>query len=367
MKIALVHDHLIQDGGAEKVLRAFQEVWPLAPTFVLLHDREKSDPAFLDRDIRPSFLQRMPGGLSRYQWYLPMMPLATEHHNLSDYDIVLSSSSSFSKGVITNPQTLHICYCHTPTRYLWNDMHQYIEDLNYNRLIKRVLPFVLKNLRQWDTMAAQRVDRFIANSETVRDRIKKYYRRPSDIIYPPVQTKKFHISQPQNYYLIGGRLVGYKRYDIAIKAFNRLGMALKVFGEGPALEKLKKIAKKNIEFLGRVTDEEKAELYSKCLAFIHPQIEDFGITAVEAMASGRPVIAYEAGGARETVVPGQTGEFMDEQSWEELGTLIIRLEPEKYNPETIKEYASQFDETRFCSQIKDYVDLKWREFGERTI
>jgi glycosyltransferase involved in cell wall biosynthesis len=332
---------------------------------VLLHDRDKSDPAFLDRKIQTSFLQKMPAGLSRYQWYLPLMPLATEHHNLADYDLVLSSSSSFAKGVITNPRTLHICYCHTPTRYLWQDMHQYIEDLDYNRLIKKVIPLVLKNLRQWDTVAAQRVDQFIANSATVRDRINKYYRRPSDIIFPPVQTKKFSIATPENYYLIGGRLVGYKRYDIAIQAFNRLGIPLKIFGEGPALEKLKSMAKKNIEFLGSVSDREKAELYSKCLAFIHPQIEDFGITAIEAMASGRPVIAYGAGGALETIVPGQTGEFMDEQSWEELGTLVIRFEPEKYNPQTIKEYAAQFDEERFRNQIKDYVDLKWREFGER--
>lgn len=365
MKIALVHDYLIQDGGAEKVLKAFQEIWPQAPTYVLLHDREKSNPVFLNKDIRTSFLQKMPAGLEKYQWYLPLMPLATEQHNLEDYDVVLSSSSSFSKGVITNPETLHICYCHTPTRFLWSDMHQYIEDLNYNRLIKKVIPVVLKNLRQWDMMAAHRVDTFIANSATVQDRIEKYYRRKSNIIYPPVETKKFVTKEPKDYFLIGGRLVGYKRYDIAVTAFNKLGMPLKIFGTGPALPRLKKMAKANIEFLGKVSDDELRDLYAQCQAFIHPQIEDFGITAIEAMASGRPVIAYGAGGARETVVPGQTGEFMDEQSWEELGNQIIRFEKDKYNSETVKQYAHQFDEDRFKAQIKDFVDLKWREFGER--
>jgi len=363
MKIALVHDYLIQDGGAEKVLKAFSEIWPDAPIYVLLYDREKSDPVFLDKKINTTFLQKMPAGLSKYQWYLPLMPLATEQHNLADFDVVLSSASSFSKGIITNPNTLHVCYCHTPTRFLWSDMHQYIEDLNYNRLVKKIIPPVLKNLRQWDMLSAHRVDKFIANSQTVRDRIEKYYRRKSDVIYPPVETKKFRVSDPENFYLIGGRLVGYKRYDLAVTAFTKLGIPLKVFGEGPALEKLKSIAGKNIEFLGKVSDEKKRELYSKCLAFIHPQIEDFGITAVEAMASGRPVIAYGKGGARETVVPGQTGEFMDEQSWEELGNQIIRFEKEKYNPDTIKEYANQYDQERFKSQIKDFVEIAWRDFG----
>ena len=367
MKIALVHDSIIQQGGAENVLRAFQEVWKDAPTYVLFYDRDKASPEFLNKDIRTSFLQKMPGGVSKYQWYLPLMPMATEQHNLADYDLILSSSSLFAKGVITNPKTLHICYCHTPTRFLWSDKHQYIEDLNYNRVIKKVIPLVLKGLRQWDMVSASRVDQFIANSETVRDRIKKYYRRSSDVIYPPVKTERFYISQPENYYLAGGRLVGYKRFDIVVQAFNRLGIPLKIFGRGPMLERLRKMAKKNIEFLGHVSDQEKSELYSKCLAYINPQVEDFGITAIEAMASGRPVIAYGVGGARETVAPAQTGEFMDEQSWEELGNRIIRFDAAKYNPQTIKQHAAQFDENRFKAQIKDYVNLKWREFGERNL
>lgn len=367
MKIALVHDFLTQDGGAEKVLRAFQEIWPQAPTFVLFYDREKTSPEFLNTDIRTSFLQKIPGGVSRYQWYLPLMPVATEQHNLADYDLVLSSSSLFAKGVITDPKTLHICYCHTPTRFLWSDKHQYIEDLNYNRAVKSVIPMFLKGLRQWDMVAASRVDQFIANSQTVKDRIKKYYRRPSDVIYPPVKTSNFYTAKPENYYLAGGRLVGYKRFEIIVQAFNRLGIPLKIFGVGPMMEKLKTMAKSNIEFLGAVSPEQKSELYSKCLAFINPQIEDFGITAIEAMASGRPVIAYAGGGALETVVPGKTGEFMDEQSWEELGNRVIRFEPEKYDPEIIRQHAVQFDEQRFKAQVKDYVDLKWREFGERNI
>ncbi|MBU0649110.1 glycosyltransferase [Patescibacteria group bacterium] len=365
MKLALIHDFLTQDGGAEKVLKSFQEIWPKAPTYVLFYDREKINPEFLKTDLRTSFIQKMPGGVTKYQWYLPLMPLATEQHDLQDFDLVLSSSTLFAKGALTNPQTLHICYCHTPTRFLWSNMHQYIEDLNYNRLIKKIIPFALKDLRQWDMVSASRVDKFVANSETVKDRIKKYYRRPSDVIYPPVKTNDFYISKPENYFLAGGRLVGYKRFDIIVKAFNRLGMPLKIFGQGPMFERLRRQAKPNIEFLGNVTDKEKSELFSKCLAFLNPQVEDFGITAIEAMAAGRPVIAYAAGGALETVVPGKTGEFMDEQSWEELGNKIIQFDPEKYKPEVIKRHASQFDEARFKSQIKDYVDLKWREFGER--
>jgi len=366
MKIALVHDFLAQDGGAEKILSAFQEVWPQAPTHLLFYDRDHINPEFFNHPIKTSFLQKMPGGISKYQWYLPLMPFATEQHNLGDFDVVLSSSSLFAKGVITNPKTLHLCYCHTPPRFLWNEMHQYIEDLKYNRLVKKIIPFVLKSLRQWDLMAASRVDHFIANSQTVKARIDKYYRRPSDVIYPPVKTKNFYISPKiENYFLAGGRLVGYKKFDIIVQAFNRLGMPLKIFGAGPMMEKLKKIAKKNVEFLGQITEQEKSKLFAECLAFINPQIEDFGITAIEAMASGRPVIAYGQGGAQETIVPDKTGEFMDEQSWEELGNRVIRFAPENYNPALIRSHAQQFDEERFKNLIRDYVYLKWREFGER--
>src|SRR3989338_2046730 len=299
MKIALIHDHLIQEGGAERVLQNFSGIWPSAPIYSLLYDQEKLGEIFKDKDIRTSFLQNWPGALKHYQWFLPFMPTATESYDLMEYDVILSSCSAMAKGVITRSNTLHFCYCHTPTRYLWSDTHRYLEELKYNRLIKKIIPPILTKLRSWDQLAAQRVDFFIANSKNVADRIKKYYRRDSLIIHPRVATKKFYISENiGRYFLCGGRLVGYKRFDLAILAFNRLGIPLKIFGQGPEEKKLRSLAKPNVEFLGKLSQAELTKFYSQAIAFIHPQIEDFGITAVESMAAGRPAISYAAGGAQ---------------------------------------------------------------------
>lgn len=362
MKLALVHDFLAHEGGAERVLKAMQEVWPEAPTFVLFHDRERADSTFLKRDIRPSFLQRAPGIKTKYNWYVSLMPSAIESHNLSEYDVVLSSASAFAKGVITRPGAIHISYCHTPTRYLWTDTHRYVDELKAPRFIKKFLPPVLSNLRVWDRLAAERVDAFIANSETVRGRIKKYYQRDADVIHPPVDVANSKLQMANslgNYYLVGGRLVAYKRFDLVVAAFNKLGIPLKVFGEGPEEEKLREMAKPHIEFLGKVSDETKAELYRNCIAFIHPHIEDFGITAIEAMASGRPVIALPEGGARETVVAGITGDFLDEQSWENLAHHVIRFKPENFNPQVIRRHAETFDTAVFKEKIRTYVESAW--------
>jgi len=355
VKLALVHDHLIQDGGAEKVLRVFHDLWPAAPTFTLLYEKT-AFPDFQNKTIKTSWLQKLPLALKKYQWYLPLMPAATEGYNLSNFDVVVSSSSAFSKGAITKPGTTHICYCHTPTRYLWSDTHSYISELHAPKFIKMFLPPLLSHLRVWDHAAAQRVDVFVANSKTVQDRIKKYYNRDSVIIHPPVETEKFSISsEPKKYFLVGGRLVPYKRYDLIVEAFNRTGLPLKIFGTGPIENDLKKIAKPNIEFLGRISDEERAKLFAGCLAFLHPQEEDFGITPVEAMAAGRPVIAYRKGGAMETVVEGVTGEFFDEQIWEELADHLIRFDEKKYNPQTIKTHAEKFGVERFKNKMNELI------------
>lgn len=363
MKVALVHDYLSQDGGAERVLKSLMELYPEAPIFVLFYDREKIPAYFFERELRPTFLQYLPWGISRYRWYLPLMPFATERHNLSDFDLIISSTSAFSKGILTDPQSLHLSYCHTPTRYLWTDAHSYIEELNYNRLIKSFLPPLISRLRAWDQMSAQRVDQFIANSETVKGRIQKFYRRDAEVIYPPVDTHLFKIaSELGDYYLIGGRLVSYKRYDLAIKVFNRLGWPLKIFGEGPEEEKLRELAKPNIEFAGKITDEEKAGLFSRCLAFLHPQVEDFGITSVEAMASGRPVIAYAAGGALETVREGITGKFFNEQTWESLLDTLLRFDPLAFEPEKIREHSLQFSADIFKQKMADYVRASYENY-----
>jgi len=356
MRIALIHDYLSQQGGAEKVLKTFTEIWPEAPIFTLFYDEEKMGKEFHGTKVITSPLQKAPSIKSYYQWYLPFMPLATESYDLLGYDVVLSSTSAFAKGILTRPGSTHFSYCHTPTRYLWSETHSYVSELNIPKPIKWVLPPVLSKLRLWDRSAADRVDYFIANSDAVAERINKYYHRRSEVIYPPIETDKFYISKPEDFYLIGGRLVSYKRYDVAIQAFNKLGINLYIFGEGPASEYLKSIAKPNIKFLGKVGELVKQELFSKCLAFLHPQEEDFGITAVEAMASGRPVIAYPKGGALETVVPGVTGEFIDEQAWEDIVGEIIRFKPEKYNSQTIREHAKKFDTKIFKEKICGFIN-----------
>lgn len=366
MKIAIVHDHLIQEGGAERVLQIFQEIYPEAPIYTLIFDKEKMGGMFKKDKIRTSFLQQMPMATTKYQWYLPLMPLATEKHDLMDYNIILSNASAFAKGIITKPQNLHICYCHTPTRYLWTDTHEYIKELKHNKIVKAIIPFILHRIRIWDQLSAGRVDKFIANSHNVQKRIAKYYNRPSIVIYPPVEVNKFSISdKTKNYYLAGGRLVPYKKFDLIVNAFNKLGMPLKIFGAGPEEERLKQMAKSNIEFMGKVSHEKLAELYSQAIAFIHPQEEDFGIMAVESMASGRPVIAYKAGGALETVVEGITGKFFDDQTWESLADTIIRFKPENFSPEKIRAHTLQFDTEIFKRKIKDCVEQAYIEHMNR--
>jgi len=363
-KIALVHDHLTQEGGAEKVLRALHEVFPQSPIYTLVYDRKKMSSDLENKNIITSFLQKLPLGKKKYQWFLLWMPAATESYDLKDFDIVISSCSAFAKGIITKPGSKHICYCHTPTRYLWTDSQNYIENLRHNKLIKKYLPFALSKLRLWDRLAADRVDLFIANSSAVKQRINKYYGKDSVIVSPPVQISKFYINNAQKkYFLTGGRLVSYKRFDLAVTAFNRLNIPLKIFGNGPEYKKLKKMAKSNITFLGNVSEKQKSELFSQCKAFINPQQEDFGITAVESMASGRPVIAYRAGGALDTIVENKTGIFFNRQNWEDLAYCVLHFDKFDFFPEQIRDYAKQFDTEMFKRKIKQSITQKINSFS----
>jgi len=367
MKVALIHDHLAQDGGAEKVLKVLADMFPGAPIFTLLYEKKNADKYYRHRQIETSIIQKLPGGVSHYQWYMPFMPMAVEFFDLSGYDLVISDSSSFAKGVITSTHTLHICYCHTPTRYLWSDTHQYINELKYNKYFKKIISLVLNYIRIWDRLAADRVDEYIANSRFVAKRIKKYYKRESTVIYPPVETEKFKISaEVGDYFLIGGRLAPYKRVDIVIEACKKLNKKLKIFGDGIDLKRLKKMAKgySNIEFLGRVDDTTRAELYSHCLAFIYPQEEDFGITAVEAMASGRPVIAYKRGGAIETVQNGVTGIFFNQQTSASLAEAINNFDNLKFDSEAIKQHAEKFSVAKFKDEITKYIEDSWKNFKD---
>lgn len=375
MKLALIHDHLTQHGGAENLLLSLQEIWPKAPTYTLIYDTKRAHQDFRGKDIRTSWLQKLPFAKKHYQTYLPLMPSATESYDLREFDIVVSSASALAKGIITGAKTLHICYCHTPTRYLWSDTHTYVRELRYPWIVKKIIPRTLTRLRMWDKLAADRVDVFIANSEIVRQRIKKYYKHESEVIYPPVDIEKLspdyindfsYMAEDRGasvpFFLIGGRLVYYKRFDIAIRAFNKLGISLKVFGTGPEFLRLKKIAKGNIVFLGQVSEEEKIKLYQRCTAFLHPHEEDFGITAVEAMACGRPVVAYRAGGAMETIKEGVTGMFFDDQDWAALADTVIRTDFTQFDPKEISDHAQKFSKERFKREMEEFVISAYNRF-----
>lgn len=355
MRVALTHDYLSQDGGAEKVLESLMGLYPDAPTYTLFYDAD-AIPRFKSKDIRSSFLQKLPLIRSKYPWYLSLMPSAMERHDLSGYDVVISNDSAFAKGVIIHPGTTHICYCHTPTRYLWSDTVGYVEELRQPRIVKSFLPPLLSYLRLLDQQAAARVDHFIANSKTVAARIKRYYHRDSTVIYPPVQVEQFSIHAHQgDYFLAGGRLVAYKRFDLIVEAANKTGIPVKIFGTGPLRESLERKAASNIEFLGKVNVDRLAALYAQARAYLHPQVEDLGITPIESMASGRPVIAFGQGGATETIRPGETGLFLERQTWEELADAMIRFKTSDFDPQRIRAHALTFRPERYAQEMKDFV------------
>jgi len=363
MKIALVHDYLVQYGGAERVLECFTELFPYAPIYTLVYNEDLMHGKFSGKNIRTSFIQKLPFAKIRHRIFPQFMPMAIEQFDFSDYDIVLSDSSSYAKGIITEPETLHICYMHTPMRYAWDDCQKYTSDFDFPRLVKKIIPFIMNYIRVWDRVSADRPDKIIANSGFVARRIKKYYKRDSVVIHPPVETDNFFISSERdNYFLMVGRMLAYKRHDIVIKAFNQLGLPLKIIGRGPEMKKLKKLAKANIEFLDRVPDEKLADFYAKCQAFIFPQEEDFGIVAIEAMASGRPIIAYRGGDIVEHAEEGKEGIFFDRQTAEDIIMAVKKYKEADYNPEAIREKAKKFDKAVFKAKIKDYVEREFAEF-----
>ncbi len=357
MKIALVHDYLVQYGGAERVLEAFVEIFPEAPIYTIVYDKEAMHGVFADRQIRTSYLQKFPFARKKHRIFPFLMPIAIEQFDFSDYDVVLSDSSSYAKGVITGPNTLHICYMHTPMRYAWDDCQKYTDDFHMPKFIKRLVPFAMNYLRLWDRASADRVDLFLANSNFVAKRIEKYYHKKSIVINPPVSTELFGIEEkPQDYFLMVGRLIAYKKHDIAIEAFNRLGLPLKIIGRGPEMKRLQKMAKSNIEFLGRVPDEELPNYYSKCKAFIFPQEEDFGIVAIEAMASGRPLVAFRGGDIPEHVEENKSGVFFEKQTTEDIMAAVQKIQSQNFDGEYIRAQALKFDRGIFQQKIKSFVE-----------
>lgn len=368
MKIALVHDYLVQYGGAERVLQAFTELFPYAPIYTLIHDDQAMRGQFADKRIYTSFLQDMPFSRKRHRFFPPLMPLAIEEFDFTKYDIVLSDSSSYAKGIITRPETLHICYMHTPMRYAWDDCQKYTQDFGFPSLIKRLVPLFMSPIRLWDKASADRVDRYLANSQFVAKRIKKYYRKDALVIHPPVNVNTFYIARPEErkeYFLMVGRLIAYKRHDIAIEAFNRLKLPLKIIGRGPEMKRLQKLAGPTIEFLGRVPEEELPKYYAECRGFVFPQEEDFGIVAIEAMASGRPIIAYRGGDIVEHLEEGKMGVYFNEQTAEAIEQAVIGFDAGLYDPGYIRERALHFDKEQFKATIQDYVTKALGEHLER--
>ncbi len=360
-RTAIVHDYLVDSGGAERVVLALHEQFPDAPIFTSVHDRNTTFPGINVLDIRTSFLQRLPVRKGNYKFLLPLYPLAFESFDLSEYDIVISSSSSFAKGVITEPDTVHVCYCYTPSRFAWR-YHEYTAQERLGALQRLLISTVVHRLRTWDFAAAQRVDHFVAISGITARRIWKDYRRESTIIAPPVDVDRFEPSADiGDYYLIVSRLAPYKRLDLAVQAFNHLQLPLKIVGAGADAARLRAMANRNVEFLGHLDESRLVQLYAHSRAVIFPGVEDFGIVPLEANAAGRPVIAYAAGGALETVKEGATGVFFREPTAESLAQAVADTDVMAFDAKVMRNHALQYSKQCFKERIASFVQNKWNE------
>jgi glycosyltransferase involved in cell wall biosynthesis len=362
--VCLVHDWLTGMRGGERCLEVFCELFPEADLFTLLHVDGSVSELIERRRIVTSFVQRLPAVATRYRYYLPLFPAAVEAFDLRPYDLVLSSSHCVAKGARPRPGALHVSYCFTPMRYVW-DLYDDYFGRGAGRLTRALMPPLAARLRRWDRATSDRVDRFVAISRHVAARIERYYGRPAEVIYPPVDVQRFEVAHgaDDGFYLVVSALVPYKRLDLAIQAAGRLGRRLLIVGTGPEDRRLRAQAPRGVEFLGHRPDREVAELYRRCRALLFPGVEDFGIVPLEAMAAGRPVIALAAGGALETVVaPGEarspTGLFFEQQSTDSLVDAMRRLESGTvaFDPKALRARAEEFDRARFKDQIASYLD-----------
>lgn len=366
MNVVLVHESLTRLGGAERVLMELHYLFPDAPIYALLQDDNLVQSLFPDAHIHPSFLRTFPKWLrKRERMFLPLLPVVPETFDLSRFDVVISSASAFAKGVVTRPGTLHICYCHAPTRYLWDWYPQILDDHRLHGLRRAGLVLLLHYLRMWDQTSARRVDRFIANSETTKRRIRKYYGRDADVIYPPVDVDRFTpTAENKGYFLLVSRLAPYKRADLVVNTFNKLELPLVIVGTGRDADRLRRLAGRTTIFNGHVPDAELPAVYAGARAVIFPSDDDFGIVPVEAMASGKPVIAFRRGGATETIIEGVTGEFFDEPVEAFLAETVRQfLEKEKtYDVQRIRKQAEKFSRDVFRAAITTYVERAWDEW-----
>jgi len=357
VRVALVHDYLVQGlRGAERVLAVLHEMWPEAPVYTLVHDPEAMGPEFADWDIRPSFLQRLPGGVRHYQKLIALMPAAIERLRLEPYDLIISDSSAWTKSARQREGAVHVCYCHSPARFLWHWSEEYVGSLPANVLVKGLARAIIPGLRRWDKRTAQRPTHLLANSGAVRERILRYWERDAEVIHPSVDTSSFlPEDSDEEYYLAVSALNAYKKVDLAVQAFTELGRPLVVIGDGPLRRQIEQLAGPTVRLLGKVSEEELRHRYARCRAFVMPQEEDFGLAPVEAMSAGRPVIAYGAGGALETVVADETGVFFQEQTPASLGEAVRRFESLTFTKARCRQRALEFDTERFKERFRAYV------------
>lgn len=367
-RVALAHDYLNQYGGAERVVEVLHRIYPDAPVFTSIYDPDSMPPDYRSWDIRTSFLQHAPAIHRNHQPYLPLYPVAFKFLRVNgDYDVLLSSSSAWGKGVSADPALLHICYCHSPMRFAW-DFDHYAERERMDGFSRKLVQPILKRLRNWDRATARRVDHFIANSQTVQRRIEEFWGRESTVIHPPVDTGQVEpaaSSDIGDYYLLISRLVPYKRFDLVIEAANRLAIPLKIVGDGRARAELEAMAGPTVEFVGRVSDEERNRLFARCRAAIFPAEDDFGIGQVEVQAAGRPVIALDRGGAQETVLDGETGVLFSPQTVDGLAEAVERFSRLEFSTERIVQHAEQFSRGRFESEIESFVADRYSEHRAR--
>lgn len=367
MKIALVYDRVNKWGGAERVLLALHELFPQAPLFTAVYSQKRAPWAKVFPKVIPSFLQKIPLTNTNHEFLGTFTPLAFESLDFDGWDLVISVTSEAAKGIITKPGTAHLCYCLTPTRYLWSAHDLYFRHppskFAYFPFFWQITRPLVWYLRKWDRMAAQRPDEMIGISNAVRERIDKYYQREAEVIFPPVEVDKFKIKDPkskrENFYLIVGRLIPYKKADLAVRTFNKLGLPLVVVGSGSEEARLKKMAKPNIKFVGELTDAKLADYYRKCTALIFPQEEDFGIVVLEAQAAGAPVIAYKAGGALDTVIDGETGIFFKKQTVQSLVKAVKRFEDLRFDSDKLTTNAQRFSKNNFKKNFARLV----RKYG----
>lgn len=355
MRVALVHDYLIQAGGAERVVAALHRIFPGAPIFTTIADPDLTDAMLPGAEIHTSWMQRLPGLKRHFRKYVLLYPSAIERLDLGGYDLVISSSSAFAKGVITDPGAIHICYCHTPMRFGWN-AKRYAEREDWGPIVRRLLPMITERLRRWDLETANRPTLYLANSTVVAGRIASAYHRSARVVYPPVETERVPpAGEPGEHFLVVARLISYKRIDLAVEAFTRMAKPLLVVGDGPARRALERIAGPTVRFLGRLPDQEVARHYANCRGLIFPGEEDFGIVPLEANAAGRPVVAYEAGGALDTVVDGQTGVFFPTQTVEALCQAVRECESRVWRAGQLRRHAEGFSEEVFRTRIGEVV------------